>query len=189
MKTGFAWFVAGVALTAGVSAVWAAKKEIVLITPDELKWADVPAPPGAPTSPAGGAQVANVVGDAMKGAYSAFAKIPAGQMHPLHTHTADTKAVVVSGTFLVGPEGGPEKKLGPGSYFMVPGGMKHTSGCAAGAPCVLFQEGPAKFDMKPVAEKGDKKAAAGEKAPAADKKAPAPAPAPAAAPAPAPAKK
>ena len=179
MKTRFAWFVAGVVLTAGVSAVWAAKKEIVLITPDELKWADVPAPPGAPAgapSPAGGAQVANVVGDAMKGAYSAFAKIPAGQMHPLHTHTADTKAVVISGTFIVTPEGGAEKKLGPGSYFMVPGGMKHTSGCAAGAPCIVFQEGPAKFDMKPVAEKGaDKKAPPADKA-ATDKKAPAPAP-------------
>src|SRR5262245_36479999 len=179
MKTGIAWFVAGVALTAGVSAVWAAKKEMVVMTPDELKWADVPAPPGAPAAPAGGgAQVANVMGDAMKGAYSAFAKIPAGSMHPLHTHTADTKAVVVSGTWLIGPEGGPEKKLGPGSYFLVPGGMKPTSGCAPGAPCILFQEGPAKFDMKPVAEKGDKKAPAGEKAPA-DKKAPAPAAAPA----------
>jgi len=187
MKTGIAWFVAGVALTAGVSAVWAAKKEMVLITPDELKWADVPAPPGAPAPPPGaGPQVANVVGDAMKGAYSAFAKIPAGSMHPLHTHSADTKAVVVSGTWLIGPEGGPEKKLGPGSYFMVPGGMKHTSGCAPGAPCIIFQEGPAKFDFKPVAEKG-----ADKKAPPADKaaKAPAPAPAPAAAPAPAPTKK
>lgn len=92
-----------------------------------------------------------------KGAYTAFAKLPAGQMHPLHTHTSDIKCVVVSGTFILGPEGGPEKKLGPGSYFFVPGGMKHTSGCAEGAPCVLFQEGPGKFDMKSVGDKGGKK--------------------------------
>jgi len=141
---------------AAMGVAWAAKKEIVMITPEELKWADVPAPPGAPVNPAGNAQVANVKGDAAKGAYSAFAKIPAGQMHPLHTHTSDTTAVVVSGTFTVTPEGGAEKKLGPGSYFMVPGGMKHASGCAAGAPCVLFQMGPGKFDMKPVAEKAEK---------------------------------
>ena len=83
----------------------------------------------------------------------------AGQVHPLHTHTSDVKSVVVSGTFMVGPEGGPEKKLGPGSYFFVPGRMKHTSTCAAGADCVLFQETSGKFDMKPVAEKGDKPAA------------------------------
>ena len=139
-----------------VGAAWAAKKEIVLISPEDLKWVDVPAPPGAPANPAGGAQVANVKGDAFKGAYSAFAKIPAGQVHPLHTHSSDVTAVVVSGTFTVTPEGGAEKKLGPGSYFMVPGGTKHLSGCAAGAPCVVFQMGPAKFDMKPVAEKAEK---------------------------------
>src|SRR5262245_55584595 len=127
-----------------------------MISPEELKWVDVPAPPGAPANPAGEAKVANVKGDAFKGAYSAFAKIPAGQVHPLHTHTSDIAAVVVSGTFSVTPEGGAEKKLGPGAYFMVPGGMKHASGCLAGAPCVLFQTGPAKYDMKPVAEKAAK---------------------------------
>lgn len=167
MKSPIAWFVAGALTTAAVGAAWAAKKEIVMISPDELKWMDVPAPPGAPANPAGGAQVANVKGDAMKGAYSAFAKIPAGQMHPLHTHSSDVIAVVVSGTFTVTPEGGTEKKLGPGSYFMVPGGAKHLSGCAAGAPCVLFQMGPAKFDMKPVAESADEKAHKAEKKPAA----------------------
>jgi hypothetical protein len=41
---------------------------------------------------------------------------------------------------------------------MIPGGMKHASSCAAGAPCVLFQMGPAKFDVKPVAEKTEKPA-------------------------------
>jgi quercetin dioxygenase-like cupin family protein len=166
MTTRFAWFVAGVVLTVGAGAVWAAKKEAVFVTPEELKWVDVPLPVGAPAA-AGGAQVANVVGDAFKGAYSAFAKIPAGQNHPLHTHSSDVKAVVVSGTFIVTPEGGTEKKLGPGSFFMVPANMKHTSGCAPGAACVLFQEGPAKFDMKPVAEKGE---AAGGKKPAAPEK-------------------
>ena len=69
----------------------------------------------------------------MKGAYAAFAKISAGQMHPLHTHSKVTKAVVVSGTFVLTAEDGVEKKIGPGGYFSVPGGLKHTSGCAAGA--------------------------------------------------------
>jgi quercetin dioxygenase-like cupin family protein len=53
-------------------------------------------------------------------------------------------------------EGGAEKKLGPGSFFSIPGGVKHTSGCAPGAPCVIFQQGPGKFDMKMVG--GDKPA-------------------------------
>jgi quercetin dioxygenase-like cupin family protein len=145
MKNRVAMFVVGVVSCVAIGAVWAAKKESVMMAPEELKWIDVPN--------AGGTQVANVTGDVFKGAYATFAKVPAGQIHPLHTHTNDVKAVVVSGTFTITPEGGTEKKLGPGSYFMIPGGQKHTSGCAAGAPCLLFQEGTAKFDMKPVDEK------------------------------------
>jgi len=156
MKSRLGWFMAGALTMAAMAAAWAANKEVVLMSPEDLKWVDVPAPPGAPTNPAGGAQIANVKGDAFKGAYSAFAKIPAGQVHPLHTHTSDAISVVVSGTFTVTPEGGAERKLGPGSYFMIPGGVKHASSCAAGAPCVLFQMGPAKFDVKPVAEKVEK---------------------------------
>src|SRR4051812_38632109 len=114
------WIVV-IAACVSVGAAWAAKKELTAQTPDDMKWNEIPE--------SGGSMVANVSGDIMKGAYSAFAKLPAGQMHPLHTHTAEVKAVVVSGTFLLGPEGGPEKKLGPGSYFVVPGGFKHTSGC------------------------------------------------------------
>ena len=62
-----------------------------------------------------------------------------------------------TGILVLTPEGGVEKRLGPGGYFDVPGGLKHTSGCAAGAPCLLFQEGPGAFDMKPVAVKGAEK--------------------------------
>jgi hypothetical protein len=97
---------AGLLTMVAMGAAWAAKKEIVLLSPEELKWVDVPAPPGAPVNPAGAAQIANVKGDAFKGAYSAFARIPAGQVHPLHTHTSDAMSVVVSGTFTVTPEGG-----------------------------------------------------------------------------------
>jgi quercetin dioxygenase-like cupin family protein len=116
-----------------------------IVVPEDLKWIEVPN--------AGGAQVANVTGDIFKGAYAAFAKVPGGQDHPLHTHSSEVMAVVISGTFSVTPEGGVEKKLGPGSYFSIPARVKHTNSCVAGAPCLLFQQGPGKFDMKPVAEK------------------------------------
>lgn len=152
MKSRLALFIAGILAWAAVGVAWAAKKDIVMMTPEGLKWMDVPNAPGA--------QVANVTGDIFKGAYVAFAEVPAGQVHPLHTHSSQVSAVVVSGTFTVTPEGGTEKKLGPGSYFTVPGGVKHMSSCAAGAPCVLFQQGPGKFDMKPVAEKTAEKPAA-----------------------------
>jgi len=145
MKKKSSWILVAFIACASAGLAWAAKKEIVTTVPENLKWVEVPN--------SGGVMVANVSGDIMKGAYAAFAKIPAGQMHPLYTHTKDTKAVVVSGTFLLTGEDGVEKKLGPGGYFFVPGGLKHTSGCLAGAPCLLFQEGPGAFDMKPVEAK------------------------------------
>jgi quercetin dioxygenase-like cupin family protein len=152
MKSRLAWLIAGILACAAVGAAWAAKKDIVMMSSEDLKWIDVPE--------AQGAQVANVTGDIFKGAYVAFAKVPAGQVHPLHTHSSEVAAVVVSGTFIVTPEGGTETKLGPGSYFTIPRGVKHMSSCAAGAPCVLFQQGPGKFDMKLVAEKTAEKPAA-----------------------------
>ena len=145
MKTRLSWMIAGAVACVAVGGAWAAKKELTMTSPEDMKWIDVPE--------SGGVQVASVEGDIMKGAYAAFAKIPAGQVHPLHTHTNEVKGVVITGIFVVGPEGGPEKKIGPGSHFVVPGGFKHTSSCATGTPCLLFQTGTGKFDMKPVADK------------------------------------
>ena len=144
MKNRSGWIIVGaVVVCAAVGAAWAAKKELTAMAPDDLKWNEIPE--------TGGVQVAPVSGDMTKGKHTVFVKMPAAQVHPLHTHTSELKTVVISGTFAVGPEGGPEKKLGPGSYIVIPGGMKHTSSCEKG--CVLFQEGAGKFDMKPVGEK------------------------------------
>ena len=137
----------GVLALAMVGDGFAAKakrtREAVTLTPDELKWKDVP--------DSGGITVAEVWGSMAKGAHGAFAKFPPGHENPLHTHSADIKVVVVSGTFTYGPEGGAVKRFGPGSYVMIPGGLKHTSGCDPGSPCLLFQEQPARFDLKPAA--------------------------------------
>jgi hypothetical protein len=51
-------------------------------------------------------------------------KFAAGTDNGLHTHTYDIKAVVISGTFLYGSGGAAPKNLGPGSYLLIPGGMK-----------------------------------------------------------------
>jgi quercetin dioxygenase-like cupin family protein len=69
---------------------------------------------------------------------------------------------VISGTFTYTPEGGAEHKLGPGSYFMVPGKTKHASVCEGASGCVLFEEMSGKFDLIPVAEPAAKKEAAKE---------------------------
>src|SRR6266705_2762456 len=49
------------------------------------------------------------------------------------------------------PEGKPEFRLGPGSYFMQPGGdYRHTTSCDQASDCVFFVESKGKFDLKPV---------------------------------------
>lgn len=120
----------------------AMKAKAVLRAASELKWVDMP--------DAKGVQQAVVRGNAQKGAHASFAKIAAGTEIPLHTHTAASRSVVISGTMLEGLEGQEPKELGPGSYFFIPGDMKHTTACKTGAECVIYTEWSDTFDLKPV---------------------------------------
>ena len=122
-----------------------ADSRLVVMPAADLKWTDLD-PARAP-----GVKVADLWGNHTKGAFGAFFKFPAGFAAPLHTHTNDMKVVIVSGTFIQAPEGKPEFRLGPGSYFFQPGGnYRHTTSCDAAAECVFFVEGRGKFDLKPV---------------------------------------
>jgi hypothetical protein len=67
----------------------------------------------------------------------------------LHTHTADTSAVVLAGRFGSVEDGGSVKLGGSGSYQFVPGGLKHTTECGADADCVIFSCQPGAFDLVP----------------------------------------
>ena len=85
------------------------------------------------------------------GAFGALFKLPAGFAAPLHTHTYDMKVVIVSGTYIQAPEGKPEFRLGPGSYFLQPGGnYRHTTTCDKASDCVFLVESKGPFDLKPV---------------------------------------
>ena len=112
----------------------------------DLKWTDLD-PKGAP-----GVKVADLWGNHATGAFGAFFKLPAGFVAPLHSHTYQMKVVIVSGTYIQGPEGKAEFRLGPGSYLMQPGGnYRHTTSCAQDADCVFFVESDGAFDLKPAA--------------------------------------
>jgi quercetin dioxygenase-like cupin family protein len=139
-------FVASFALAATVSAQAATGKAPVFMPAADLKWAPLD-PTGAP-----GVMSADVWGDHTKGAFGGFTKFPAGFQTPLHTHTSEYKIVVVSGTFLQGPEGKPVVRLGPGSYLVQPAGSyRHTTGCDKASECVIFIQSEGKFDLIPVA--------------------------------------
>ena len=109
----------------------------------DLKWTDVEgAPPGV--------KGADLFGDRTKGAFGAMQKFPAGFSAPLHTHSADLRIVVVSGTLIHGPEGKPEVRMTAGSYLYLPSTYRHTTGCDKASECVFFIEGDRKFDVKMV---------------------------------------
>ncbi len=118
-----------------------AGRRAILRTAAELRWVDAPN--------AKGVQQAVVWGNAQKGAHGSFAKFAAGTEIPLHTHTAAGRSVVISGTMLEGLEGQEPKELGPGSYFSIPGDVKHTTACKAGAECIIYTDWQGAFDLKP----------------------------------------
>ena len=111
----------------------------------DLNWIDLD-PTGAP-----GVKVADLWGDHRTGPFGAIFRLPAGFSASLHTHTHDMKLVIVSGTYIQGPEGKPEFRLGPGSYLMQPGGeYRHTTKCDQASECVFFVESDGAFDLLPV---------------------------------------
>jgi hypothetical protein len=114
----------------------------------DLKWTDLD-PANAP-----GVRIATVWGNPTAGGFGGFFRLPAGFAVPLHTHTHPMKLVIVSGTYIQGPSGAPELRLGPGSYLMQPGGnYRHTTSCDPASACVFFVESEGAFDLHIVREK------------------------------------
>lgn len=116
---------------------------LVTMTPDELKW--VPNPANADV------MMAVVWGDPAKGPHAAFHKFKPGFNAGLHTHSANMEIAVISGTLIAGTEGGPERKLPPGSFEYQPHGVKHVTKCdtASASGCVIFVVASGKFDLVP----------------------------------------
>src|SRR5439155_8979193 len=106
-----------------------AGQRAVLRAASEMKWVDVPDTKGA--------QQAVVWGNSQKGAHGSFAKFPAGTQIPMHTHTAGGRTVVITGTIVETIEGQQPKELGQGSYFYIPGEVKHITACKEGAECII----------------------------------------------------
>jgi anti-sigma factor ChrR (cupin superfamily) len=125
-------------------AATSAQSRLVVMPAGDMKWTDLD--PGAP-----GVKVADLWGNHANGAFGALFRLPAGFAAPLHTHTHDMKVVIISGTYIQVPEGKPEFRLGPGSYFLQPGGSyRHTTTCDKASDCVFFVDSKGPFDLKPV---------------------------------------
>ena len=126
------------------SASQPAASRLVVMPASDMKWTDLG--PGAP-----GVKVADLWGNHGSGAFGALFKLPAGFAAPLHTHTYDMKVLIISGTYIQSPEGKAEFRLGPGSYFLQPGGnYRHITTCDQASDCVFFVESKGPFDLNPV---------------------------------------
>jgi anti-sigma factor ChrR (cupin superfamily) len=113
----------------------------VTVPVGDLKWKDA-----GPETP--GVQYAAVAGDPMKGAGKFFVKLPSGFSVPLHHHTADHFAVVVSGTVVQNVDG-QDHTFPPGSFFGYTGKKQHTTSCTDPAGCVIFVDAHSKWDVVP----------------------------------------
>lgn len=89
-------FAVAVALFAAVPASWAQSGDHRMVSPDELKWSDIPSlPPGA--------KVAVIEGPLNEAVPFTFRlKFPANYQIPAHWHPAVERVTVLSGTFYMG---------------------------------------------------------------------------------------
>ena len=121
------------------------RTQAVVRPASEIRWKDVPDLEGVKRGV--------IWGNPEKTAYGALEKLPAGANLPLHWHSYEVSVVMVSGTLAVGLEGKPAQELWPGSYYFLPGGLKHTKACKAGEDCVVFVMQSGLEDTKWVGEK------------------------------------
>jgi quercetin dioxygenase-like cupin family protein len=106
----------------------------------ELKWVDNPAVKGA--------RHALLWGDPEKEAFGKLNRWPAGTEVPLHLHPFEVRGVVLEGTVTITPEGGAAKELGPGSYWHLPGKVKHVTRCKPGADCVFLTTSRLRYETR-----------------------------------------
>ena len=105
----------------------------------DLKWKDDATHPGI--------QTAAVQGDPSKGAAKFFVKLPSGFDVPLHHHTADHWALVITGTMVFND--GQDHTLPAGSYFTFTGKKQHTTKCTDPSGCTIFVDSHGKWDVVP----------------------------------------
>ena len=85
-------------------------------------------------------------GDLAHGPHGTFIRMPAGYVSPIHTHTDDYWAVVVSGIMVNKKPDGADVPLPVGSYFLQKGGEPHVTKCIAPNECIFFVSQNGKFD-------------------------------------------
>jgi|SRR5262245_38682987 len=111
----------------------------------ELKWTDNPVIKGT--------KQAVLWGDPEKEGYGRLNRWAAGTEVPLHYHPFEVRGVVLEGTVTITPEGGAAKELGPGSYWHLPGKVRHVTTCKPGAECLFLTTSRMRHETRMVTAK------------------------------------
>ncbi|MEY2539018.1 MAG: hypothetical protein QOG67_2758 [Verrucomicrobiota bacterium] len=116
-----------------------------IVTPSDLQWVD--APPGLPP----GAKMAVLDGDpTKKGSFTVRLQTPSGYKIPPHTHPTAERVTVISGTIRIGMgdkfDEAAAQEMSPGSFAVMPAGMKHFASSTSESVIQLHSEGP--FEIK-----------------------------------------
>lgn len=124
------------------AAVGKETKQAKYITHDEMKWVEL-----MPVL-----KVAVLNGDKDKGPYTGLFTLTNGVEAPWHSHSGDYEAVEIQGTtkhWVKGEDGAKAKRMIPGSYWYMPGGVDHITACEKGPDCVMVIWQKSKFDSRP----------------------------------------
>lgn len=92
-------------------------------------------------------QAADAYGEKSTGEHGTFIKLPAGFVSPLHAHTGDYHAVVLTGVIVNVEPGEKDVPLSAGSYWTQEGGKMHVTKCIGPTECTFFVSQSEKFDF------------------------------------------
>ena len=133
---------ASAAVTLAVTWSFQNKKEIVALTPEQVRWF-------TPSYYKDGRQRAQLLGDSSQGgAWVDRVKIPAGVRALAHTHPQDELVTVIEGIWYLGEgekfDPAKLKGYGPGSFIIIPAGVPHFVAAKEGGVIVQLS-GTGKF--------------------------------------------
>ncbi|SCZ60913.1 protein of unknown function [Epibacterium ulvae] len=116
--------------------------DIQLLSTDDLDW----------TQTSEGVAFAALKGDRFAEPYQAMVRLPAGTVSPPHVKTANMYGVLLQGEMIhyaINEDPETVRKIGPGSFYAIAGGLAHTSACVSETPCLayLYQDGAFDFNL------------------------------------------
>lgn len=97
-----------------------------------------------------GASFAAAYGDWEKGAHGKFVRIVNSAQIPLHVHSNEYRAVMISGRMVNILDAGTRVEVAPGDYFHMAAKRPHSHQCLTEEPCLFYTYGDGHWDIEVV---------------------------------------